>query len=123
MPSVSDRDKADQALGNPPPLSYVPQNALTATAGGAQAGVPLTSFINRFTTVGTAADSAQLPPAVLNRTVVVINDAAANSMNVFPQTGESIDAAAANAAVAIVAAKRRIFYCATPGLWSSILGA
>jgi hypothetical protein len=60
-------------------------NALTAFAGGGQTGsLLLTSSINRVTTVGTAADSVLLPPARAGVRVVVINAAAANSMNVFP---------------------------------------
>lgn len=132
MPSITDRDRADVALGTPEfnpvptnavPLSLVPRDALTALAGGAQAGTACSSRINRFTTVTTAADSGQLPAALPGRECIVINDAALNSMNVFPQTGESIDAGAANAAVAVAAAKRRYFVCAVAGKWHSILGA
>lgn len=119
--SITDRDRVTEQQGYPSLTGLA--NALTALAGGAQAGTPITTFISRFTTVATAADSAQLPTALPNRMVIVANDAAANSMNVFPQTGESIDAAAANAAVAIAAGKRRIFFCVTPGLWTSLLGA
>ncbi len=131
MPSISDRDAADVALGTPNlkplptnavPLNLVPQNALTALAGGAQAGTAITSRIARFTTVATIGDSAQLPAALPGRECIVANEAAL-SMNVFPQTGESIDAGAANAASAIATTKRRYFVCAVAGLWTSILGA
>jgi hypothetical protein len=99
-------------------------DALTALAGGAQAGTSLSDYaVNRFTTVATGGDSAQLPFAKAGRMRVVINAAAANSMNVFPQTGEIIDAAAANAARAVAANKTCVFFCAVDGTWNSLLTA
>lgn len=98
-------------------------NGLTALAGGAQAGTALTRQINRVTTVATAADSVQLPAAVAGRVVTVINAAAANAMAVFPQTGEIINALAANASISVVANKTINFYCAVAGTWNSLLTA
>jgi hypothetical protein len=99
-------------------------NALTAFAGGGQTGsLLLTSSINRVTTVGTAADSVLLPPARAGVRVVVINAAAANSMNVFPSTGDAINALSANAAFAMAANKAAEFVCAVDGTWNSILTA
>lgn len=120
--SITDHDRSVDQFGYPN-LTNMPQNGLTALAGGAQAGTAITAKYARFTTVATAADSGQLPAAVPGREVCVANDAAANSMNVFPQTGESIDAGAANAAVAIAAGKRRYFMCCVAGIWTSVLGA
>lgn len=94
-------------------------DGLTALAGGAQAGTPLREGINRVTTVATAADSVQLPSSqdVTGEDLVVINAAAANSMNVFPATGERINALAANAAFAMVANRSAIFFLTGPGQW------
>jgi uncharacterized protein (DUF2126 family) len=97
------------------------RDGLTALVGGAQAGTALTVGINRFTTVASAADSAQLPASVAG--TVVINAAAANSMNVFPQTGDIINALAANAAFAVAANKTATFYCAVAGRWNAQLSA
>lgn len=105
---------------------YVTQsavNGLTALAGGAQAGTALTRQINRVTTVATAADSVQLPAATVGRVVTVINAAAANAMAVFPQTGEIINALAANASISVAANKVITFYCAVAGTWNSQLTA
>ena len=67
-------------------------NGLTALAGGGQTGAtPLIEGVNRFTTVTTTGDSAILPLAVPGNRVTVIN-AGANSMNVFPAVGQSINA-------------------------------
>lgn len=100
-------------------------NGITALAGGGQANAVVVSKpVTRVTTVGTAADSVKLPPAVAGcAPVVVVNAAAANSMNVFPSTGDAINALAANAAFAMAANKTAIFFCAVNGVWNSILTA
>lgn len=97
---------------------------VTAHAGGGQAlGVPVTTPLFRVTTVGTAADSITLPPAIRGNEITIINDAAANAMNVFPAVGETINGAAANTALSILAqngtgtAGTILFYCFSNGAW------
>lgn len=90
---------------------------LTAHAGGTQAlGVLITVGLARFTTVATAGDSALLPPSLAGVQITVHNDGA-SSMNVFPATGETINAGAANAALAIGSGKATTFCCTTTGKW------
>jgi hypothetical protein len=104
--------------------TYSSVNGLVAFAGGGQAnGTPITAMMNRFVTVATAADSGKLPAAVLGLSIVVINAAAANSMNVFPATGDQINALGANAAFALAAGKTATFYCVNAGQWHTILTA
>ena len=99
-------------------------NAITATAGGGQAnGVLLSKSFNRVTTVATAADSVKLPAAVVGAQVTVFNKAATNSMNVFPSTGDNINALSANAAYALAVTKGAIFTCCVAGTWDTILTA
>lgn len=108
--------------GQFPTLSYT--NAITAKAGGGQsASTPLTTVLNRVTTVATAADSVTLPVAVPGMQITVANAAATNSMNVFPNTGDAINALAANAAFAVAAGKTATFYTTAAGFWHSILSA
>jgi hypothetical protein len=96
----------------------------TALAGGGQAGaVPMTGDINVVTTVGTAADSVLLPPAAAGREITVTNAAAANSMNVFPFSGDKINALSANAAFAVAAGKTCTFLSAVAGQWYALLSA
>lgn len=103
---------------------YTTQNALTAFAGGGQAsGTPITADIARFTIVASANDSGKMPAALAGRCVTVSNAAAANSMNVFPQTGEAINALGANAAFALAANKSAEFTCAVAGQWHAVLTA
>jgi len=101
------------------------QNAITATAGGGQANAfQLSNHINRVTTVGTAADSVKLPYAVVGTDpIYVTNAAAANSMNVFPSSGDAINALSANTAFAVAANKTAIFICAVNGTWNAVLTA
>jgi hypothetical protein len=101
-----------------------PADALTATAGGGQTNaLALSAAINRVTTVATAADSVKLPVAVPGAVITVINAAGTNSMNVFPATGEVINALAANAAFAIAAGKTATFSCAGTKQWHSVLSS
>lgn len=99
-------------------------NGITAFAGGGQASaVLLTTVINRVTTVGTAGDSVKLPVSAPGVQVTVYNAAAANSMNVFPQTGDQINALGANTAFAVAAGKNATFGCPVAGQWHAILSA
>lgn len=100
------------------------QNAVTASTGSTQAtGVPVTAAITRVTTVGTAGDALTLPVAVPGVSLVVINAAAANSMDVFPAVGDAINALAANAALAVAANKTVLLVCAVAGTWNAIVTA
>ncbi len=99
---------------------------MVAKAGGGQANaVLLTAAMNRFTTVASGNDSAKLPPStgLIGIDIVVINAAASNSMNVYPATGESINALSANTAFAVAANKVCTFYCCTSGIWHSLTTA
>lgn len=113
-------------FGTQPALTNSPQSVttgLTARAGGGQgSATPLTGAINRVATVASAADSVLLPAAVVGRRVSVFN-AGANSMNVFPASGEAIGTGSANAAQAVGAAKGAIFECVATGVWNYTLSA
>lgn len=102
-------------------------NGLTALAGGAQAGTALTLGYNRFTTVASGNDSAQLPTITGGVMIVVTNAAASNALAVFPPTGGQINALSANASFSVAAGKTAIFFQAveTSGatVWYAVLTA
>lgn len=99
-------------------------NALTARAGGGQGlATALSASINRVTTVASAADSVRLPVALPGMRITVINAAAANAMNVFPATGGTINALAANTALSVVANRGAMFVCAVAGNWQAIVSS
>lgn len=103
-------------------------SGIVATAGGGQANaVPLTGFINRVTSCVTNADSVKLPAAVVNPAnglsfLVVINAGAA-TLAVFPSSGQSINALAADASFSLATNKTAIFFCGANGVWNSNLTA
>lgn len=100
------------------------QDNITAFAGGGQgSAVLITAMFARITTVGTAADSVKLPIAQPGMELTVVNAAAANSMNIFPATGEIINALSANTAIACAANKVMKFIASGRGQWHSILTA
>lgn len=90
---------------------------ITAHAGGGQASATaLTGAINRVDTVGTAADSVALPaPSAVGQTVIVINNAAANSMQVFGSGTDTINGVATGTGVAQAAGKTAIYTAVTTG--------
>ena len=71
-------------------------------------------------TVATAGDSVKLPPAKVGMEITVINQSAtATGPNVFPATGETINALAANTAIAVAPQTVLIFFCGIAGSrWS-----
>lgn len=98
-------------------------NGITATAGGTQGtSLQLGYVINRVTVVATIGDAVKLPPAAPGLQIVVAN-AAANSMNIFPNTGDAINALAANAAYALAGGKTATLYSAVGGFWHAVLSA
>lgn len=93
------------------------QTGLTAHAGGGQpSAFPITTMLAQFTTVATAGDSAVLPVGITGMQITVVNTTA-TSMNVFPATGGTINALAANTALAVTNAAPTIFYCTGPNAW------
>jgi len=99
-------------------------NGITAYAGGGQANaVQLSKTFNRVTVVATAADSVKLPKAVAGASIVVFNKDSADSLNVFPSTGDAINALSANAAYALASTKGAMFVCCVNGTWDTILTA
>jgi hypothetical protein len=97
---------------------------VTAFAGGGQSGATqITDMVTRVTTVATAADSVRLPRAVLGLELTVINAAAANAMNVFPASGDAINALSADTALSCAAAKTIKFIGTGSGRWHSMLTA
>ena len=100
------------------------RDGIVALAGGGQTGATaLVNMYNRVTTVATAADSVMLPSAIPGSVLVVVNAAAANSMNVFPVVGDAINALAVNTAFAVAANKTVEFYCIGLGVWNSLVTA
>lgn len=104
-------------------LRMARDSGITAHAGGGQSSAyALTAGLNQITTVASANDSVVLPSATNGLVVVVVN-AGANSANVFPASGDKINALSANTAFAVANGKTAIFFVGVDGNWYSILTA
>lgn len=118
-------NELEYAIGVAPALityNIYTLNALTAKAGGGQAGATLLGNTNRITVCATIADSCLLPSAVLGAVVEGVN-LGATSTTIYPQTGEAINSGAANAGVAVAAGKAFRCSCAVAGTWNASFGA
>lgn len=97
-------------------------DSVTASASSDQAGgTPVRYKNTRVTTVATIGDSVTLPFGQEGMRLAVVNSAA-NSMDVFPATGQIINALSADAALAVAAAAR-IDLLYSGGRWHSNLSA
>lgn len=99
------------------------ENAITAFATGGQASATqLTKTISRITVCATIADSVKLPAAKAGDVRFLVNSGAA-SANVFPATGETINALSANTALALAAGSKAAYFCPVDGAWFSLITA
>lgn len=103
-------------------------SGITATAGASPTGAALLSgFLNRITTVASATDSCILPGPTLapvGTIMLVINAAAANATNIYPDTGAQINALTATTGAFSVAINKPTIFIRTGTLtWSAMLSA
>lgn len=93
-----------------------------SAAGTNQAGATgITKQTNEFTTVA-ASSGARLPSPEQGEFIFVANSGA-NALAVYPNTGHSINALAANAAFSLAAGKNAVFWAATASKWYANLSA
>jgi len=97
-------------------------NGLTASTSSDQAGALALNYRNsRVTTSAVAGDSVVLPFALKGMSMIVCNAAAANAIDVFPATGDAINALSANTALSISANASAQFTCMVNGTWNTIV--
>lgn len=101
------------------PITYSLAATLTAHAGGGQASATaITEELNIVTICATAGDSVKLPSAVAGFKIIVKNEGA-TALDIFPFSGDSIDALAVNLAVRIQPGTVVSFIAATSVVWQS----
>ena len=96
------------------------EDAITATPGGTQAAsYQLLATFNNVTTVATNGDGVCLPKAIAGSRVVIDNNDASHSLNVYGQlnSGDTINGVAGSTAFAQAHAKRVDYICLTKGAW------
>jgi hypothetical protein len=96
-------------------------NTLTAAGSNQATALAISAAYNRVSTTA-ASTGVILPPSETGAMMVVANDGA-SSLQVYCQTGSTIDGVAAGTGVAIATTKRRVFVGISPTVWVSILGA
>lgn len=104
-------------------LSRIAANTgLTATASGTiTTSQLLTRGYSHFSTVASAGDAARLPTMTGSVMFIVTNNAAANAMNIFPDSATStINAIGAGSAFSLTVGKTATFIQSTPGKWHTI---
>ncbi len=93
--------------------------AATVTAGtNAQGQGVLTNDNNIITTAASSPSGSTLPTATTGRIVTIVNKGA-NTVNVFPASGGTIDALSANASIALPSTNMMTFYAASATQWYS----
>lgn len=99
------------------------QNGSGLSGAGTTQGTAtaITKQTNEFTTVA-ASSGARLPSPEQGEFIFVAN-AGANALSVYPATGHSINALAANAAFSLAVGKNALFWAATASKWYAILSA
>lgn len=99
------------------------QNGSGLSGAGTTQGTAtaITKQTNEFTTVA-ASSGARLPSPEQGEFIFIAN-AGANALAVYPNTGHSINALAANAAFSLAAGKNAVFWAATASKWYVNLSA
>ena len=93
---------------------------LTATGTNAATALQLETSYNVVSTTTGALQGVKLLKTENGATMVVANNAATNTIVVYPPTGSTIDGAAS---VQIATTKRRVFWGTSDTTWVSLLGA
>ncbi len=99
------------------------QNGSGLSGAGTTQGTAtvITKQTNEFTTV--AASSGAILPGPEQGEFIFVANAGANALNVYPASGHSINALAANAAFSLAAGKNAVFWAATASKWYANLSA
>lgn len=97
------------------------ETGITASTTQTQGQQPLTARVSHVAVVANANDVVTLPAAVAGLEVVVLN-AGANALQVFPASGDDVDDGATDASVTLATSERAVF-CAIDGTsWYSLVG-
>jgi len=99
------------------------QSGITADPGSSQAAAfQLTRAINVVATVATIGDSLRLPKAEVGDEIWVRNNAA-NSLDIFPQVGGTINNGSVDAAYAVAGTKTAVLKATTTLDWIAAVTA
>lgn len=93
---------------------------ITAHAGGGQANAyQLTKLVNNVSVCASPNDSVKVPASGAGA-FFFISNATANTVQIFPQSGGSIDALGANNPFNLATGKKAVFATVGGNIWASI---
>lgn len=111
-----------KAAENPASTNYfaTTEIASAVSAAGTVQGdaTALTKYFNNVSTVGSGA-GVRLPSATKGKVIFVVNTGA-NALKVYPATGHTINAEAANAAITLAVGAGVRLACKVAGAWKSV---
>jgi hypothetical protein len=117
MGSISDYDALELSHGRGPENLYI-RNGITATAGGGQANAfQLQADINEITTVASIGDSVMLPKVNRAGQAVMVINRAANAVQVFGYSGDTINDVATATGVSQMGGSVVIYVSTSGGKW------
>ena len=100
------------------------ENGITASTTQTQAaGTAITKTISNVTVSGTDGDAITLPTGALGRTCILRNSDAAQTIQVFPASGGSINGGAVDASVTLAAGETGFFFDVGGAIWVMAIGA
>lgn len=105
-------------------INYTTAPTLIAHAGGGQAlATPITTDYSIFTIVALAGDSGIIPSGLKynGQVGIKVKNIGANSMNIFPQPGQQIDALGVNNPYALASGASVEFIATSAIQWSSFM--
>jgi hypothetical protein len=104
-------------------LSAGATGSTTSAQGVVAASGLISTLATQADTVASAGDSFTLPSAVAGMVEVVCNGAAANAMDVFPFTSDSINKESADTAISLAAGECMICFAFTAVKWGCVIGS
>jgi len=93
----------------------------TANTNSSQGDNPITTYFYEIATCANAGDAVTLPTAAAGKVVVIANNGA-NDADVFPATGDNIDAAGTNTAYSLTSGTNVMFISQDATDWDTISG-
>jgi hypothetical protein len=117
---LPDGDDLNKISGN----MFSAESGLTAGAGGTRAAAyPIKASKSQFTVVATANDGCVLPVAYPGLDITILNSDAADSLQVFANGSDTINATAGATGVALAAGACARFVCVVTGNWRRFVSA
>lgn len=95
----------------------IPTQDTISAAGTTQATATVLPLKNAYNVTVAAASSGVLLPKSVTGMVITVANNGANTLDIYPNSGDKVNALAVNAAFSAATGALTIFYCFTSGQW------